>query len=180
MKLHLYKFHSRINIRVKLFCYTFFGMIAKTQTHEGFTSKVLDEPAEKHLHYIFFDLENCTQDQAIRVLRQVQSEFKLGDIRVFSDAEGSYRAWCFSKRPFIEYVHILIHTFPYLDFGFFIWTVRRTEATLRISNKVGRQPQKLIAFMKGYEPTVIPEKMKQAIYDTGIEKRGFTISIGEW
>ena len=74
----------------------------------------------------------------------------------------------------MEYNHILMHTslLGILDFNFYKWTVRRTAGTLRISNKEGRPPQKVVAFLKGYEETEIPERLVHVIYDTGIEKRG--------
>jgi hypothetical protein len=101
----------------------------------------------------------------------VQRKYKLGDIFIVSDAEGSFRAWCFSKRTFKEYLKILLDT-EFVDWNFFWWTVRRGQATLRTSNKQGREPQKVVAFLKGYEETAIPDKLTKVIYDTGVEKRG--------
>lgn len=89
----------RFNFRIKLGRIKVFAMLSKTQTLEGVTSKVVTEPEEKHLHYIFWDLEGCSLQEAIETLAEVQYEFKLGDIFIISDCEGSYRAWCFSKRP---------------------------------------------------------------------------------
>lgn len=152
-----------------------FFSISNCQTLEGFTTKVV---GKKHIHYIFWDLEKCSLGEATEKLAEVQKEFKLGNIYVTSDADRSYRAWCFSERPFLEYIHILIHTFPLVDFGFFIWTVRRTAGTLRTSSKVGRPLQKIVAVLRGYEKTTIPEKMVHVIYDTGIEKRGKMICLG--
>jgi hypothetical protein len=141
---------------------------------------VLDEPEEKHLHYVFWDLDNCTLNEAIEVLRKIQFDFKLGDIFILSDAEKSFRAWCWSKRPWITYLHVLIHTLEagILDYGFWVWTVRRGSATLRTSDKIDRENQKLVAILKGYEPTTLAEKLTYVIYDTGIEKRGKVIFIG--
>ncbi len=148
-------------------------MISHTQTLEGITSKV-----GKNEHLIFLDLENCTLQEAAEKLSDVQYEFGLGDIYITSDIEGSFRAWCFSRRTFLEYVHILLHSFPLLDFGFFIWTTRRTAGTLRTNRKVGREPQKVVAVLKGYEETEIPLKYVDVVYDTGLEKKGKVIVIG--
>jgi hypothetical protein len=153
-------------------------MLSKAQRIEGITSKCLDEPKEKHLHYPFFDLEKCTLEEAKEKLLEIQKEFRLGDIYIFSDKEESFRAWCFSKRSFVEYIHILVHSFPLLDYGFFIWTVRRGGATLRISNKADRPSQKCVAFLSGYEKTALPQKAEFILYDTGLEKQGKTIQLG--
>ena len=50
----------RINFRLKLKTLTLFGMIAHTQKVEGITSKVI---GEKDLHYVFWDLEECSLRQ---------------------------------------------------------------------------------------------------------------------
>jgi len=155
-------------------------MLSKTQTLAGITSKVVTEPEEKHLHYVFFDLEGrtLTLAEVVQKLRKIQRDFKLGDISIFNDAKGSYRAFCWSKRPWITYLHILIHSFPQLDYGFWVWTVRRGSATLRVSNKVGRSPQKLVKVLRGYEHAVVPQKLCYVCYDTGIEKKGRLIELG--
>lgn len=177
----------RFNFRMKIGNITSFFMISQSQRLEGFTSKVIDEPQKKHLHYTFWDLEVTEKNmvegvkprtQIVRLLSKIQRDFKLGDIYIFSDAEGSYRAWCWSKRPWIIYLHILLHSFPLLDYGFWVWTVRRGAATLRTSNKINRPSQKLVAVLKGYEATVLPKKLEHVIYDTGIEKRGKVIGVG--
>jgi hypothetical protein len=153
-------------------------MLSKTQTLEGVTSKVVSEPEEKHLRYIFFDLDSGTLAEVEQKLEEIQRDFKLGDIYICSDREGSYRAFCFSKRPWLTYLHILIHTFPLLDYGFWVWTVRRGSATLRTSDKVGRPPQECVKVLNGFEPTVFPEKLCYVQYDTGIEKKGRLIKLG--
>jgi hypothetical protein len=75
-------------------------------------------------------------------------------------------------------MHILIHSFPLLDYGFWVWTVRRGAATLRTSDKVGRPPQECVKVLKGFEPTVFPEKLCYVQYDTEIEKKGRLIELG--
>jgi len=171
----------RWNLRIFLRPWTFFAMLSKTQTLEGITSKVITEPEEKHLHYIFFDLEGGHElGEVNHGLGDIQCEFKLGDIYIHSDKECSYRAICYSKRPWTTYLHILLHALEagLLDYGFWVWTVRRGAATIRISDKVGRPHQKCVAVLKGYEPTMFPEKMCYVKYDTGIEKKGRLIKLG--
>lgn len=155
-------------------------MIATTQTLEGVTSKCLDEPPELHLHYIFMDLDSSSLAEAAQKLSILQYEFGLGDIFICSDKEGSYRAFCWSKRPWTTYQHILIHALEagLLDFGFWVWTTRRGAATLRISDKVGRPRQECVAFLEGYEPTSLPHKVIHVRYSTGTEKKGCVIELG--
>jgi hypothetical protein len=160
---------SRLNFLFKIGNITVFFMVSASQTLEGITSKVGEDQ-----HIILWDLEKCTLEQAKQTLANVQAKYRLGDIWVTSDAEGSYRAWCFSKRTFKEYLKILLDT-DYVDWNFFWWTVRRGEATLRTSNKQGRPPQRVVAYLKGYESTQIPEKMTRVLYDTGLEKRGLIL-----
>jgi hypothetical protein len=146
-------------------------MISATQTLEGLTSKIGEDQ-----HLILWDLEGCTLQQATETLADVQYKHRLGDIYVVSDAERSFRAFCFSRRSWKEYLIILLET-KHLDYNFFYWTVRRGQATLRTSNKQGRPPQRVVAYLKGYEPTQIPEKMTCVLYDTGLEKRGLVIQL---
>jgi len=167
------KLPTRLNFLFKLGTVTVFFMISKTQTLEGVTSKVGEDE-----HIILWDLENCTLEQAKQTLADVQYKYRLGDIYITSDCEGSYRAWCFSRRPFKEYLKILLDT-EHLDWNFFWWTVRRGQATLRTSNKQGRPPQKVVAYLKGYEPTEFPDKMVHVLYDTGLEKRGVVVKLGQ-
>jgi hypothetical protein len=171
----------RISFRMNILRLTIFFMVSETQVLEGVTSKVVTEPEEKHLHYIFFDLDCGSLEEVMQLLGEIQREFRLGDIYIVSDREGSYRAWCWSVRPWITYMHILIHALEaeLLDYGFWVWTVRRGAATLRTSNKVGRSQQKCVAMLKGYESTVIPEKLEHVLYDTGIEKKGWLIELGQ-
>ena len=107
-------------------------MISHTQTLEGLTSQV-----GKDKHIILWDLEDCSLDEAKKTLSTVQFCHRLGDVFVVSDAENSFRGWCFSVRSWKEYLIILLET-DCLDYNFFYWTVRRGSATLRLSDKAGR------------------------------------------
>jgi len=162
----------RFNLRIKKFGYTFFMMVSETQTLEGITSLQSDGK-----HIVLWDLENCSLNEAENTLRRVQKKYCLSDIFIVSDVERSYRAWCFSKVDFKTYLKILLDT-DYLDWNFFYWTVSRGKATLRLSNKKSREPQKIISVLESY-PAPIPEKFQKVIYDTGIQKRGLTVFLGE-
>ncbi len=147
-------------------------MLAKTQTLEGVTSLQPDGS-----HIVMWDLENCTLEQAGETLRNVQRKYVLSHIYVASDAEGSYRAWCFSKVDYKTFLYILLDT-EHLDPIFFDYTVKRKKATLRTSDKKGRLRQKLVRVLESY-PTLIPEIWEKVTYDTGLVKKGRSILLGE-
>jgi len=162
----------RFNFRAKIGNFTLFFMVAKTQTLEGVTSLQPDGT-----HIVLWDLEKCTLEQAEITLRKVQKKYCLSHIFIVSDIERSYRAWCFSKVNFKNYLMILLDT-DFLDWNFFYWTVKRGKATLRTSNKKNREPQKIVSVLESY-PVPIPLQFEKVVYDTGIEKRGLTVLLGK-
>jgi hypothetical protein len=167
----------RINLRIKVLDWTFFMMLAKTQTLEGVTSCCFDENGKSDgMHFPMWDLERCTLEEAYESLRSVHEKYGLGDIFMVSDKIGSYRAWCFTRVPLKTYLHILLDT-EHLDWNFFYWTVHRGKATLRTSNKQGREPQKVVKVLSG-SPEIFPTRVEQVLYDTGVEKRGNNILLG--
>jgi hypothetical protein len=161
----------RFNFRAKLGNITFFFMVAKTQTLEGFTSLQSDGK-----HIVMWDLENCTLKQAEETLHNVQAKYGLSHIYVVSDFEGSFRAWCFSKVDYKTLLHILLDT-EHLDPVFFDYTVRRKKATLRTSDKRGRPTQKLVSVLGSY-PEPMTQTWEKVTYDTGLVKRGMSILLG--
>jgi hypothetical protein len=146
--------------------------MAKTQTLEGVSSLLSDGS-----HIIMWDLENCTLELAEETLRTVQRTYDLPHIYLVSDAEGSYRAWCFARIDFRTFLHILLDT-EYVDYTFFYYTVKRRKATLRTDRKRGRPPQQLACVLETY-PSSIPTEFEQVIYDTGLQKRGQTTMLGD-
>lgn len=160
----------RINFRIKIFNRTLFFMYAKTQTLKGITSKV---KGSKDKHYVFWDLENCTLEQAQITLAKIQYKYKLGHIFIVSDLPNSYRAWCFTKVDFKTFLKILLDT-DYVDYNFFYWTVYRGEATLRITQKQDRPLQKIIKVLETYY-NPLPKTLGFTEYDTGIGKRNINI-----
>ncbi len=163
----------RFNFRIVKFGWTFFFMLAKTQSLEGLTSLLSDGR-----HIVMWDLENCNLEEASRILIRVQRKNNLSHIYIVSDAEGSYRAWCFSSVTFKKFLRILVDSLEIIDYSFFYYTVKRLKATLRTSNKKKRPPQRLVRVLESY-PTDFPIKMEKVIYDTGLVKRGYTISLGD-
>ena len=141
-------------------------LLMKIQHIQGMTNEVI---GEKDKHYIFWDIEGCSLEQAIETLMDVQYEYQLADIFIVSDKEGSYRAWCFSKRTFNETMQILLAT-KYVDHAYLLWTFRRHKATLRTSKKIGRPEQDVVILLRGYESYELPARYIHAIYETGLEK----------
>jgi hypothetical protein len=67
-----------------------------------------------------------------------------------------------------------------MDYNFFYWTVSRGKATLRTSNKVNREPQKIVAVLESYPVSFDENELWEKVtYDTGTEKRGINILLGD-
>ena len=163
----------RLNLRIKVRGITFFAMVSKTQTLEGITSKV---SKEGNLHIPMWDLENCSLRKAQKSLSFVQNKYALSDIIIISDSIGSYRAISFAPVDLKTFLKILLDT-DFLDWNFFYWTVLRSKATVRLSNKINRKPQQIIEVLKSY-PSQIPERFERVAYDTGIDKKGVNLIYG--
>jgi hypothetical protein len=165
----------RANFRIKLFNITLFFMLSRTQTLEGVTSLL-----PNGLHTPFFDIENCSQSKAENILRILQLKYHLPDIFLISDIERSFRAWCFAQVKYSDYLRMMLDLLDagILDYNFFWWTVKQSKATLRVSNKENRPPQKIVSVLKSYT-VPIPETVEKIVYDTGVQKRGLTVFLGE-
>jgi hypothetical protein len=141
-------------------------MLSRKQRLEGITSKL-----KNGLHILFFDIENCDLKECETELKLIQDKYELSDIFISSDCEKSFRAWCFTQCTFKQYAHILSDSFLFhLDYNFFYWTVQRSKATLRIGNKEGREPQKIISILSTYF-VACPEEFESVTYDTGNDKK---------
>ena len=167
----------RFNFRVKNFGYTIFLMVSETQTLHGVTSLLANGN-----HYPFFDVDNCSLDLAETELGKIQVSYGLSNIYITSDKERSFRGWCYSQVKFTEYLRMQLDLIDsgLLDYNFFWWTVRQGKSTLRCNRKKNRPYQELASTLHSYY-VPIPKTglVTQAIYDTGIQKRGFTIFLGE-
>jgi hypothetical protein len=141
-------------------------LLMKIQQVKGIANRVV---GERDKYHIFWDIEDCTLEQATETLSDVQYRHHLADIYLTSDKENSFRAWCFSKRPFIEYLMILLET-KYVDWAFTKWTVNRHKSVLRTSRKSNRPKQDVVAVLKGYEPYELPKRITLEFYETGLEK----------
>jgi len=67
-----------------------------------------------------------------------------------------------------------------LDYNFFWHTVRQSKGTSRLSRKRDRPLQDVVSVLRSYS-VPIPDlgSRERVIYDTGIEKRGLTVFLGE-
>jgi predicted aldo/keto reductase-like oxidoreductase len=132
----------------------------------------------ENLHYVFWDMDNCTLEQAEETLECIQTKYKLSDIFICSDWENSFRAWCFSKVDYNTMLKILLET-RYVDKGFFRYAVTNNKATLRTSDKEGReQKQEIVSILRTY-PQPIPETFNYKEYDTSLGKKSINIFIGD-
>jgi len=167
----------RFNLRIKKFGYTLFIMFSETQTLEGITSLL-----PNGLHNPFFDIENCCLEKAEIELGKVQVSYGLPDIYLTSDIDRSFRSWCFGEVKFTDYLRMQLDLVDagILDHNFFWHTVRQSKGTLRLSGKRDRPKQKPVSILKSYS-VPIPDlgSRERVIYDTGIEKRGLTVFLGE-
>jgi hypothetical protein len=149
-------------------------MMSQTQTLEGITSLLSDGK-----HIIMWDLDTGhTLKEIEAVLRWIQQKYNLSHIYIASDAIGSYRAWCFSRVDLKIFLSILVDSLDILDYSFFYYTVKRRKATLRTDRKRDRPFQEVVSFLPSYF-TPYPTKAERVVYDTGLEKRGHTILLGE-
>jgi hypothetical protein len=142
----------------------YFSMLfLRTQVTKGMSNEVVNEPDK---YYIFWDLDNCSLEQAEQTLSDVQINHKLADIFIVSDKINSYRGFCFSKRNFKTFIDILFDT-KYVDYSFISWTVRRHKAILRTASKLNRPTQQeVVAKLEGYEKYELPKERIKEIYET--------------
>ena len=147
-------------------------LFAVTQRLHGITSFIPNSGK----HIILGDIENCTLEQVIEESLFVQKKYGLSNIYIKSDAKSSFRVWCFSQVDYRTLLKILLD-FEHLDMVFFVYTIKRGKATLRDVSKKGRPPEQVVAILESYH-VPIPEHVREAFYDTGIVKKGVSISLG--
>jgi len=161
----------RLSFRFRIGSTTVFFMVSSTQRLGGVLSRA--DP-EKQFHYLFFDMENCSLEECERQLRQVQVRYRLPDIYIVSDHSLSFHGYCFAVVPRKYMLHILTDpALENIDQNFFLWTVVRGEATLRMCLKQDRPPQQVVSVLPSY-PVPIPE-LERVVYDTGLVKRGVAV-----
>lgn len=161
---------SRLNIRLKIGNITLFGMVAKTQTQGGITSKLA-----YNRHIVLWDLDHCSLKAAITELERIQRKYNLSDIYIFSDRESGFNAVSFTPVDYVTLLRILIDT-RYIDEGFISYTAKRNKATLRLTLKEGRESIELKHIIYSYYQP-LPRELERVVYDTGLVKDGITIGM---
>jgi hypothetical protein len=163
-----------LTFRIEKFGITLFVLISHTQSLEGVTSLQEDD-----LHTPFFDIDNCSLDDAVSSLEELQITHNLSDIFVTSDKERSFRVWCFCHVNFSDYLKMQLELLDkkLLDYNFFWWTVKQGKATLRTSSKRDRPIQKVVALLPSYE-VPIPDTCERVVYDTGLDEKGVAVFLG--
>jgi hypothetical protein len=171
---------KRFNLRITTNCFTYFSMLARSQRIEGITSRVYDQNGKPtNNHYIFWDLEGKNIEETKKTLKKVQNRHNLSNIYLTSDNNGkTYRGWCFSIVTFETFLKILIDSLNVMDYGFFYYTVKRQEATLRLNQKEGRPFQTCTDVIESFSVPFPTGIMKRVVYHTGNEKKGTTINLG--
>ena len=157
-------------------------MVAESQTLEGITSQVI---GREGYHYPLFDIEKrgekLSLEEVERELGKIQVSYGLSNIFIYSDKEGSYRAYCFSEVTTIDYMRMMLDLINagILDYNFFWWTVNKSKATLRINHKKNRPKQELVSTLHTFSVPFPEDNIRPVFYDTGIEKRGLTVFLGD-
>ena len=172
-----YRIKRKIGNRV----FTIFVMVSETQSLDGVTSQVI---GREGYHYPFFDIEKPRETLLLEEveygLGKIQVSYGLPNIHIESDRRGSFRSWCFGEVRLTDYLRMQLDLLDakLLDWNFFYWSVNKGEGTLRVNSKKNRPKQELVSTLYSYS-VPIPKKVEGVIYDTGIEKRGLTIFLGE-
>lgn len=159
----------RQQIRIIFKRINIFVMISTTQAVKGISSL-----QEDGTHIILWDLDNCTEEEAILDLYNVQQQYNLGEIFILSDKQKSFRAICFTRVSYKNLLRILLDTVN-LDKGYFDYTVKRHKATLRLIEKIDREKQEIFSLAGRKEK--IPENFQLVFYETGLDK-GTTRILG--
>jgi len=102
----------------------------------GVNSRIGKREDDKHI--LLWDFDNNNINEIVEELKWIQEEYNLSDIFICADNKyKSYKAFCFKQFSFWEMIGILYDT-DFIDKNFYRWTVRKGQATMRISRKDDR------------------------------------------
>jgi len=102
-------------------------------------------------HILMWDFDDVSLGLVETSLRAIQTRYFLSDIIILKTKEpDSYNAWCFTVVDWARAVEIVAAT-PFVDWGFFRYSVWRYHFTLRVTPKNGRD-SKWVATLEGFEP----------------------------
>ena len=124
--------------------FTLLVLFALTQRLEAITTLL-----PNGLHFILADVENCSAKEVIEEAKFVQRKYGLSNFYIYSDAERSFRIFCYSLVDYRTLLRILLD-FKHLDMVFFDYTVKRKKATLRYGRKTARPCPKLVKVLETY------------------------------
>lgn len=95
-------------------------------------------------HMILWDFDRSTAVEIAKTLECLMLKYNLPDIYIIqSSPKGSYHAYCFASRSFLEVLHILSDT-PQVDRTYLRLGVVRGYFTLRITPRKGDTAFKLV------------------------------------
>jgi hypothetical protein len=132
----------------------------------GINSRIGKREDDKHI--LLWDFDNVYIWEVLDELKKVQLYYNLSNIYIIGgDKEHSFKAMCFDQYPFWEMIGILYKT-SYIDKSFYRWTVRKGQATMRISKKKGRMDINVIdcIYSKNRIQPEIPEVLNFVKYET--------------
>ena len=159
------------NLTLKLnlpFGFTCSVWLQKVDKVLGINSRIGKREDDKHI--LLWDFDDMDYPIIKEILRNQQEIFDLSNIYIIKDDKlFSYRAICFKQFPFWEMIGILYST-PLLDKSFYRWTVRKGQATMRISRKKGRTDLNVVDCIYSKNPVQpeIPQVLNFVKYETPI------------
>jgi hypothetical protein len=134
----------------------------------GINSRIGKREEDKHI--LLWDFDDVELNWVQGSLRGKQNRYALSNIYIIGgDKERSYKAMCFDQFTFWEMIGILYNT-DFIDQSFYRWTVRKGQATMRISKKKGRIDLNVIdcLYSKNRTQPEIPEVLNFVKYETPI------------
>lgn len=146
--------------------------ISDFQTVSGITSK-----AGNGSHYVLWDFDNRSLEICAKALRYIQRKYSLSDIYIFSDSENSCHGICYSKFRFRKMIEILAST-PNIDLDYVAHTIDQGKATIRLSEKIGREKMSLVkTIYSKWSSIAPPENIEDATYECSLEKTSKLIDL---
>lgn len=140
--------------------------ITWTQKQQGITSKIPDTD----LHYVLLDYDDINYDVLLHELWFIIDKYGLTNVVIMSDKERSYRIFSPNKVDFKTLLKIILDS-NHFDYMFFVWTVRRGYATIRLGDKVNRKKNKIVDILQHdgrYKPDI--DNFTFVEYETDIDK----------
>ena len=154
----------KYTIRRQFWNILIYGFITTTQKQTGIMSII----PETEYHYVLMDMDNQDYSTVIQNLNPIIAQYNLENVVLMSDKEDSYRIFSPTPVTYKTLLQILLNT-KGVDYLFFKWTVRRGYATIRLSNKKGRNAVKIINILNHdgkYKPDI--DGFKFVEYETDL------------